>query len=342
MEKEIHPSEQGADFIYDIVIIGAGPSGLFGAFYAGMRSMSTLILDALPEMGGQLAVLYPEKYIYDVPGFPKILAKDLVANLVEQSSQFDPHIRLNEQVVDLGYTDDEQRVLQVTTDCCSYRARTVLIAAGVGAFAPNRVNAPGVREFEDKGVSYFVKDKSAFAGKRLLIVGGGDSAVDWALNLYEYAQRVTLIHRREGFRAHESSMEELRASPVDVKVFYELHSVQGTDQVTQATIINNQTKETEDLDVDAILLSLGFKADLGPIKEWGLSIAKRSIPVGVDQSTSMPGVYAAGDIAGTGVKLDLIAVGFAQAAIAVNSAKTYIDPQARLFPGHSSSQGQSH
>ncbi len=331
----------GQNDIYDIAIIGSGPAGLFGAFYAGMRSMRTLVIDALPEMGGQLAVLYPEKYIYDVPGFPKILARDLAQNLIEQALQFHPTIRLGEQVTDLGYaTEEESRLLSVTTTHGDYRARTVLIAAGVGAFAPNKLKVPGLEAFEDKGISYFVKDKSIFAGKNVLVVGGGDSAVDWALTLYEHAKSVTLIHRRDGFRAHESSVEALHTSPVNIKVFYELQEVHGDEVVRGATIINNKTKETEHLDVDAILLNLGFKADLGPIKEWGLSIEKRAIPVDADQSTSMPGVYAAGDIAGVPVKLDLIAVGFAQAAIAVNSAKVHIDPTARVFPGHSSDKGQ--
>ncbi len=322
--------------IFDIAIIGSGPAGLFGAFYAGMRSMNTLIIDALPEMGGQLVTLYPEKYIYDVPGFSKILAKDLAKNLITQAMQHNPSIQLGEQVLDLGYTNEDHRILQITTTRNTYQARSVLIAAGVGAFAPNKLNVPGLGEMEGKGVHYFVKDKQTFAGKRLLIVGGGDSAVDWALNLHPIANHITLIHRREGFRAHESSMQALRASPVDINVFYELHAVHGTDHIEGATIINNQTKQTEEIAVDDVLLNLGFKADLGPIKEWGLSIAKRSILVDENQATSMPGVYAAGDIAGTSVKLDLIAVGFGQAAIAVNSAKTYVDPSAKLFPGHSS------
>jgi len=322
--------------IFDMIVIGSGPAGLFGAFYAGMRGMSTMIVDALPEMGGQLVTLYPEKYIYDVPGFPKILAKDLAKNLIEQSLQFEPVVCLGEQVTDLGYDDDEQKIIHVTTTRETYRAKSVLIAAGVGAFAPNKLDVPGIAEFDGNGVYYFVKDKSFFEGKRLLIVGGGDSAVDWGLNLHEVASKVTLIHRREGFRAHESSLDALRASPVEIKVFYELAGIYGDGKVERATIINNQTRETEDIEVDAVILSLGFKADLGPIKNWGLSIAKRSIPVKDDFSTTMPGVYAAGDVAGTSVKLDLIAVGFAQAAIAVNSAKAYIDPMAKVFPGHSS------
>jgi len=331
--------EQPLQGIYDIAVIGTGPAGLFGAFYAGMRGMRTLIIDALPEMGGQLVTLYPEKYIYDVPGFPKILAKDLAKNLIEQAMQYEPTIRLGEQVIDLGHIDEEKRILQIATTSGKYQAHTVLIAAGVGAFAPNKLNISGLGTFENNGVYYFVKDKRIFENKRILIVGGGDSAVDWALNLYERADSVTLIHRREGFRAHESSMQQLRASSVDVKVFYELHAVHGNQTVERATIIDNQTKETQDLDVDIVLLNLGFKADLGPIKEWGLSIEKRSVKVDEYQATTMPGVYAAGDIAGTPVKLDLIAVGFGQAAIAVNTAKTYVDPSAKLFPGHSSDMG---
>lgn len=332
-------TEQTTNGVYDIIIIGAGPAGLFGAFYAGMRHMSTLIIDSLPEMGGQLVTLYPEKYVYDVPGFPKILAKDLAQNLIEQAMQYDPAVRLEEQVVGLHYVDGEKPIIEVMTTCCTYRGRSVLVAAGVGAFAPNKLKVDGLETFEGKGVYYFVKDKNIFKDKRLLVVGGGDSAVDWALSMQEIASKVTLIHRREGFRAHESSIQQLFKSPVEVKLFHELHAVHGNEYVERATIINNQTQETDELDVDAILLTLGFKADLGPIKEWGLNIEKRSIVVDENFATNIPGVYAAGDIAGTPVKLDLIAIGFGQAVIAVNHAKTYVDPTAKLFPGHSSSSG---
>jgi thioredoxin reductase (NADPH) len=341
-EGKKHMQQQppnGHEHPYDIAVIGAGPSGLFGAFYAGMRGMSTLIIDALPEMGGQLAVLYPEKYIYDVPGFSKILAKDLAQRLIDQALQFQPTVQLGEQVTNLSHVEHDEHLLEVTTINRSYYAKSVLIAAGVGAFAPNKLNIPGLDAFENKGVHYFVKDKSAFKDKQVLIVGGGDSAVDWALHFEEEgAKHVTLIHRRNQFRAHETSVQALHDSSVDVKLFHELHEIRGTDQVESVVLINNQTRETHEIPVDAILLALGFKADLGLIKEWGVSIERRSVQVGADQSTSMPGVYAAGDIAGTPVKLDLIAVGFAQAAVAVNSAKAYVDPSAKLHPGHSSSR----
>ncbi|MBV9789041.1 MAG: NAD(P)/FAD-dependent oxidoreductase [Chloroflexi bacterium] len=324
---------------FDVAIIGGGPAGLFGAFYAGLRGMKTLLLDALPELGGQLAVLYPEKYIFDVPGFPKILARDLVKQLVEQAMQSSPTVRLEEQVTNIEPIGERQIKLSTTRGV--YQTKAVLIAAGVGAFAPNKLDAPGVARLEGNGIYYFVRSKEEFADKRLLIVGGGDSAVDWALNLQDTCREITLIHRRDQFRAHEGSIKDMYASRTNVMTFWELKEVHGEDKVEAVTIVNNQTKEERELPMDAVLLTLGFKADMGPIKNWGLSLEKRSIKVDSKFATSMPGVYAAGDIAAADVKLDLIAVGFGQAAIAVNAIKTYIDPKARLFPGHSSEMSDS-
>jgi thioredoxin reductase (NADPH) len=319
---------------YDLTIVGGGPTGLFAAFYAGLRGMRTLMLDALPELGGQLAVLYPEKYVYDVPGFPKILAKDLVKQLVQQAMQYEPDVRLEEQVTNLEPTGDRRMTISTTKG--EYQTKAVLIAAGVGAFAPNKLDAPGIAKLEGKGIYYFVKSKQDFAGKRLLIIGGGDSAVDWALNLQDTAQEITLIHRRDQFRAHEGSIKAMYESRANILTFWELKEVQGDDKVEAVTIFNNQTGEERTVPMDAVLLMLGFKADLGPIKNWGLSLEKRSLKVDARCATSMPGVYAAGDIAASEIKLDLIAVGFGQAAVAVNAIKTYIDPKARMFPGHSS------
>ncbi|HEY0607183.1 MAG TPA: NAD(P)/FAD-dependent oxidoreductase [Herpetosiphonaceae bacterium] len=324
---------------FDVAIIGGGPAGLFGAFYAGLRGMKTLLLDALPELGGQLAVLYPEKYIFDVPGFPKILARDLVKQLVEQAMQSNPTVQLEEQVTNIEPIGERQ--IKLSTTGGVYQTKAVLIAAGVGAFAPNKLDAPGVARLEGKGIYYFVRSKEEFADKRLLIVGGGDSAVDWALNLQDTCREITLIHRRDQFRAHEGSIKDMYASRTNVMTFWELKEVHGEDKVEAVTIVNNQTKEERELPMDAVLLTLGFKADMGPIKNWGLSLEKRSIKVDGKFATSMPGVYAAGDIAAAEVKLDLIAVGFGQAAIAVNAIKTYIDPKARLFPGHSSEMSDS-
>lgn len=323
--------------IYDIVIIGAGPAGLFGAFYAGMRQMKTKVIDALEQPGGQLAVLYPEKYIYDCPGFPRVLAKDLVKYLVEQTSRFNPTMVLGERVMTF---EKENGIFKLGTDKGNYHyGKTVLITAGVGAFSPNKLEAPGVAEYENKGVYYFVRDKSIFKDKRLLIVGGGDSAVDWALNMVGWASKITLIHRRDQFRAHEESVAELFKSPVEVKLFYEVKEILGDgNNVTGAVIFDNRTKQETKLEVDAVLVNIGFRADLGPIKNWGLVIAGREIRTNGKMETNIPGVYAAGDIAGpeNSVKLNLIATAFAQAAIAVNVAKNYIDPSSRIFPGHSS------
>jgi thioredoxin reductase (NADPH) len=326
--------------VYDVTIIGAGPTGLFSAFYAGLRGMSTKIIESLPEPGGQLTVLYPEKFIYDVPGFPKVLAKDLVPQLIEQCKLFQPEYVYDERVEALTreVVDDEE-VWRLGSRMRAHFTRTVLISAGIGAFAPNKLDRPGVDEFEGKGVYYFVKDKRPFRGKRILIVGGGDSAIDWALNLKDWASDITLIHRREEFRAHEASLAEVRASGIPMKTFYEIKRVYGDGHVQGATIYNNKTGEEEDLQADLVLLNLGFKASLGPIESWGLELADaRHIRVDGFMETNLKGVFAAGDIAAVigSEPLNLIVTGFAQGAIAANAAKRYVDPSARLFPGHSS------
>jgi len=325
--------------VFDTTIIGGGPTGLFGAFYAGMRQMRTKIIEALPEMGGQLAVLYPEKFIYDVPGFPKILAKDLVKGLVEQATQWRPTVCLEERVQTLHFSEaGEDDFMVLRTDKDVHYTRTILIAAGIGAFAPNKLENETIEEFEGRGVYYFVKDKGPLRNKRVLVVGGGDSAVDWALNLKDWAKQVTLIHRRDSFRAHEASVVELKSSPVDVRLNCEIDVLYGDGHVSGATIFNNQTMEKEHLDVDYVLMNLGFKADLGPIKEWGLQREKRYLVVDLHQQTALPGVFAAGDVCVQQdiEPLNLITTAFAQATVAVNYAKRFTDPHARVFPGHSS------
>ncbi|MBI3023927.1 MAG: NAD(P)/FAD-dependent oxidoreductase [Thaumarchaeota archaeon] len=324
--------------VYDITIIGAGPAGLFASFYAGMRQMKTKLIDALEQLGGQVAVLYPEKYIYDVPGFPKILGKELVKNMVEQALQYHPTVGLGERVMTLKRVDGG--ILQLGTDKgTQHFSKAVLITAGVGAFSPNKLDLPEVQKFEGKGIYYSVKDKTIFEGKKLLIVGGGDSAVDWALNFTNYAAKVTLIHRRDVFRAHEDSVAKLMKCGADVRLFYEMKQlVTNGDKLVGAVVYDNRSKAESRIDVDAILVNIGFRADLGPIKDWGLEIAGREVRATGKMETNIAGVYAAGDIATQmdGVKLNLIATSYAQAAVAVNVAKNFIDPTARVFPGHSS------
>ena len=326
--------------IYDLTIVGAGPTGLFGAFYAGLRSLKTKLIEALPEPGGQLAVLYPEKMIYDVPGFPHVMARDLVKALLEQNERFDPTYVFEQSVQELRReTVDGEEVWVLGTQSEEHWTRTLLISAGIGAFTPNRLDRPGVAEFEGRGVNYFVQDRRPFRHRKVLVVGGGDTAVDWCLNLRDWSDEITLIHRRHGFRAHEASLAEMRESEIPMLTYYELASVEGDGKVQRATITSNQTDESRTLEVDMVLLSLGFKASLGPLLEWGLELAdQRHIRVDGLMETNLPGVFAAGDIASVegSEPMSLIVTGFGQAAIAANAAHTHINPAAKLFPGHSS------
>lgn len=318
----------------DLLIIGAGPTGLFGAFYAGLRSMSVTLVDSLPTPGGQLATLYPEKYIYDVAGFPKVLARDLVNNLVEQAMTARPTLCLG-QAASTIERDEAAGLWRVRTDQAIHLARTILIAAGAGAFEPRRLDLPNARQLEGHGIYYFVPQTEIFRGKRLLIVGGGDSAVDWANTLAPITARQTLIHRRDQFRAHEQSVRQMLNGPTDVRVFHELAELKGDGRVEQAVIYDNRSNVRETIDVDAVLVNIGFASSLGPIRHWGLELQGGQILVDSMMQTNLPGIFAAGDIAAHPGKIKLIATGFAEAAIAVNFAKHLIDPKANVFPGHS-------
>ncbi|MCX6378567.1 MAG: NAD(P)/FAD-dependent oxidoreductase [Armatimonadetes bacterium] len=327
---------ESADELYDITIIGGGPVGLFGAFYAGLRQLKTKIIDSLPELGGQLNALYPEKYIFDMPGFPKVLARDLANQMIEQGTRFSPAICLDEKVLQL--VTEEDGTFTLTTNIATHRTKTIVIATGAGAFSPTKLANESLDTFEGNGVYYFVKDKAKFQDKHLLIIGGGDSALDWAMNLEEVAGSITLIHRRDVFRAHEESVDWLlNRSQVNVRLWNELKEVRGDGKLEAATILHSKTKEEETLPVDAVLLNLGFKADIGPLREWGLELhGSKKVVVNHLMETSIEGVYAAGDIAHYDGKLDLIATGVGEICLAVNRVKIRIDPKAKLFPGHSS------
>lgn len=326
--------------VFDVTIVGSGPTGLFAAFYSGLRNLKTKVIEALPEPGGQLAVLYPEKLIYDVPGHPKIAAKDLVGLLIEQNHLFEPTYVLGERIETLTrLTVDDEEVWRLGTPEKPHLSRAVIVCAGIGAFSPNRINKPGVIEFEGIGVHYFVKDKRPFRGKKVLIVGGGDTAIDWCLNLADWASDITLIHRRDGFRAHEASLLQVQMKEIPMLTHWELKRVVGDDRVRGATIFENRTGEERDVDVDAVLINIGFKAALGPISAWEIEMADaRHIKTNSSMATNLPGVFAAGDVARVdgSEPLDLIVTGFGQAAVAANAARKYVDPKSRLFPGHSS------
>ncbi len=296
--------------------------------------MSVRIIDSLPELGGQLAALYPEKYVYDVPGFPKILAKDLAHDMIVQGTQFNPELVLEETANELIKTDEGYLIKTVSG--LELPTRTVIISAGAGAFSPTKIGVDREDDLHGKGVHYGVRDKSVFKDKKLAIVGGGDSAFDWCINLEDTAGEITLIHRRDVFKAHEDSIEKVKDSSVNMKIWYAVKELHGDDQLTGVTLEHTQTKEKEHFPCDAVIVNIGFKSNLGPIKDWGLNIVKNQIVVDNHYETTLPGVFAVGDVATFEGKLKLIATGVGEAATAVCFAKTYIDPEAKLFPGHSS------
>lgn len=319
----------------DIIVIGGGPAGIFAAFYAGMRHATVKIIESMPQLGGQLAALYPEKYIYDVAGFPKVRAQELVDSLLKQMNHFPVNVCLEEKV--LNVEKKEERLFEVTTDAGKHYARAVILAAGVGAFEPKRLELPEASRYEKKNLHYFVNDLSKFKDRRVLISGGGDSAVDWAMMLEPIAKEVTLIHRRDKFRAHEHSVEQLLKSSVKVVTPKEIVGLHGESMIESVTIKDAKTGETSQLEVDDVIVNYGFISSLGPIANWGLTIENGSIVVDSRMETSIPGIFAAGDVTTYPGKLKLIAVGFGEAPTAVNNAKVYIDPEAKLSPGHSSS-----
>lgn len=324
--------------IYDITILGGGPTGLYASYYAGLRGLRTKIIDSLPELGGQLVTLYPEKYIYDVAGFPKIIAKDLANNLITQGIEYNPTVCLGERILFCERISEKgHSILRIRSDeGQEHYTKTLLLTAGIGAFTSRKLALPGIERFEGEGLLYSVKELRPLKEKQVLIVGGGDSAVDWALSLSEYAGRVILIHRRGEFRAHEDNVRKLMASKVEVKLSCELKEVHGQRSLERADILHTATMKHESIPVNFIILALGFHTSPGPLNEWGLDLENHDIKVNSRMESNVPGIYAAGDIASFPGKLKLIATGFGEAAIAVNTIKSRLDAKANYFPGHSS------
>lgn len=315
--------------IYDITIVGAGPVGLFATFYAGMREADVHLIDSMQEVGGQLAALYPEKYIYDVAGFPQIKAKDLVDQLYKQALTFNPTITLGESVLNVERSDED--IFEVMTTKNRYYTRTIIITAGAGAFQPRKLEIEDSEKYEGKNLYYSINRLDDFAGQNVLICGGGDSAVDWALALEPIANHITLIHRRNQFRAHEASVSELKKSNVHIMTPYQIAELKGDgSKINQVVIKEVRGEMTKLLDVDSVIVNFGFITDLGPLKQWGLDIHRNCISVNQQMETNIPGIYSSGDICIYKGKPKLIATGFGEATIAVNQAKLRIDPKARI------------
>jgi len=327
-------------------VIGAGPVGMCTAFWAGMREADARLVDSLPELGGQLTTLYPEKWIFDVPGHPKVLAKDLVEMLrVQAVEQFDVPVHLDTTAQAISWEGEgEDRVIVLHTNRGDLRSRAVVIAGGHGAFEPKQLPGYDLTPWEGRGAHYIVGEKAVFEGKRVLIVGGGDSACDWVINLLDTASELSLVHRREGFRAHELTVGQvLQAADrgdVALHVPYQIKEVLGDGSVERVVLFHSDDAAREvELEVDAILLQLGFKTALGPLKDWGFEIVKGAIVVDALMATSLERVWACGDITTFDGKLKLIATGFAESAIAVAQAVHEIRPEVKLQPKYSTNTG---
>ena len=320
--------------LYDVTIIGGGPTGLFASFYGGLRDLKVKIIDSLPQLGGQLMELYPDKYIYDIGGLPKILAKDLVANLEEQAAYSNPTICLEETAIALEKLPD---YFALTTDKSVHYSKTILLTSGIGSFQPRRLNVPGVADYEGKNLHYKVKNLEDFRDSDVLVLGGGDSALDWSLMLEGIASNVTICHRKEQFTAHEMTVQQLQNSTVQVKTPYGIKEVLGDGEKIQEVVIVGKDKTEEKIAADHVLVNYGNVASLGPLKEWGLEMEKNSVVVNEKMETSVEGIYAAGDVCTHDGKVKLIAVGFGEVPIAISHIKAFIDPKARVQPKHSTS-----
>jgi ferredoxin/flavodoxin---NADP+ reductase len=315
----------------DLVIIGAGPTGLFAAYYAGFRQLRVAVVDSLPELGGQITAMYPEKQILDVAGFPSVKGRDLVEGLVEQANTAEPEYLLDRTATGLVHTDDDVTV--TLDDGTTVTAKAVLITAGIGKFSPRPL--PAGDGWLGRGMEFFVPSFAPYAGKDVVIVGGGDSAFDWAVSLEPIARSVALVHRRDAFRAHERTVQAVRGSSVEIITKAQVTGLFGEPTVAEVEITVDG-EEPVRRPAQAVVAALGFVADLGPLQHWGIEVLKRHIVVDAAMHTNLPRVLAAGDITEYPGKVRLIAVGFGEAATAINNAAVVIDPTAHVFPGHSS------
>ena len=331
----------------DVAVIGAGPVGLFAIFQCGMLKMSCHVVDALGEVGGQLSALYPEKPIYDIPGLPKVLAEDLVDQLETQAAPFEPTYHLDQQVTTLAQGKGGRWLLE-TSKGTRIDAGAVIIAAGVGAFGPNRPPLDNIEEFESRGpgqgVHYLVKRRDDFKGRRVVIAGGGDSAVDWALSLADIAKSIAVVHRRPKFRAAPDSAEKLAAlaadGVIDLVIPFQLAALEGDGGELTTVVVADLDGNQRRLEADVLLPFFGLSQNIGPIADWGLDLDHNHITVDPQTMvTGRPGIYAVGDIISYPGKLKLILTGFAEAALAAHSARDHLHPGEALHFEYSTTQG---
>jgi thioredoxin reductase (NADPH) len=327
----------------DVVIVGAGPVGLFAVFECGMVRLNCHVIDVLDDAGGQCTALYPEKPIYDIPGFPRIEAAELVVRLKAQAAPFRPVYHLGEQVQALeALSGGFWRV--TTSKGTVVQARAVIVAAGVGAFGPNRPPLEGIEVYEGKSVFYYVTQRETFRGKRVVIAGGGDTAVDWAISLAEVASRVSVIHRRDKFRAAPESEARLKAlakaGKIDLVVPYQLHGLEGSDGQLKAVAVSTLDGALKRIEADMLLPFFGLSMSLGPIADWSLALEHNQIAVEPSTAaTSKPGIFAIGDVVTYPGKLKLILTGFSEAAIAARSAYALVHPETPLHFEYSTTAG---
>lgn len=319
----------GARELTDILIIGAGPTGLFAVFEAGLLKLKCHIIDALPQIGGQLSELYPKKPIYDIPGFPEVLAGDLVSNLMEQIKQFQPGFTLNETAETIDKLDDGTFIV-TTNKGTKHYAKAVAIAGGLGSFEPRKPIIENITYYEDKGVEYFVKDPELFRNKKIVIAGGGDSALDWSIFLADVAAEVTLIHRRNEFRGALDSVEKLqeckKLGSVKLITPAEVTSLHGETHLNAISI--NKDGDVATIETDYFIPLFGLTPKLGAIANWGLEIEKNAIKVNnaLDYQTNIDGIYAIGDVNTYPGKLKLILCGFHEATLMCQSVYQRINP----------------
>ena len=325
------------DVSADVLIVGAGPTGLYGAYYAGFRGLTTAVVDVLPKPGGQVMALYPEKQIRDVAAIPAIRGRDFVAALVEQASAFDPTYLLGRQAVTLELHDGEPVV--TLDDGTVVHARAVVLTSGIGIPTPRRLGCG--EEWLGTGLSYFVIDPAVHADQDVVIVGGGDSALDWADTLAPIARSVTVVHRRASFRGHAATLERVRAAGTRMRTDTQVVTLDGDLAAGRLANVTLRAKSGDETVVaaDHVIAALGFVSDLGPLRDWGLDLRARSVAVDRSMRTSLPRVYAAGDLTDYPGKVKLMSVGFGEVATAMNHVAVDLDPDLTLFPGHSTEEG---